>query len=67
MVTINPVGLTRVDGSDKVILSDRPSEWRLEYVPAEVTIYKTYKLVPISNFTFVLGTNFLHKDSSPSD
>ena len=58
-------GLAQVNGSNKVILSKQPGEWRLEYVPADVSIYKTYKSVPFSNFTIVLGTNFLHKDSSP--
>ena len=63
----NPSGLAQDKGSNKVILSYSPGEWRLEEVPvAEIVNGDVYTLVPLSNFTFVLGTNFPHKNSSPS-
>lgn len=61
-----PPGLAQVEGSNKVILSKEPGEWSLEYVPIDISNGDVYQSVPLSNFTFVLGTNFLHKDSSPS-
>ena len=64
--SICPPGLARLEGSDKVILSEQPDEWRLEYVPINVSNGDVFKSVPLSNFTFVLGTNFLHKNSSPT-
>ena len=64
----SPPGLAQAKGSYKVILSKQPEVWRLEYVPIDLANGDVYKSVPLSNFkfTFVLETNFLHKNSSPS-
>ena len=61
----HPPGLALVKGSNKVIVSLQPDEWRLEYQPVEIANGNVYKSVPLSNFTYMLGTNFLHKTSSP--
>ena len=48
-------GLAQLDGSNKVILSKQLGEWRLEYVPAEVSIYDVYKSVLISQLHLRIG------------
>ena len=60
-----PPGLAQVRDSNKVVLSEDPYEWYLESVPVAIANGDVYKSVPLSNFTFVLGTNFLHKTSTP--
>ena len=61
------LGLERAKDSNKVVLSPVPAEWLFEHVPTNVAngIENVYKSVSISNFTFVLGTNFVHKNHSP--
>ena len=53
-----PPGLA-VEGSNKVIHSNLPGEWLV------VPIFgnNIYESVPLSNFTFVLRTNLLYKNS----
>ena len=64
----NPdLGLAQAEGSDKVILSEEPGEWHLEKLSTNnAKDGEVYRSVPLSNFIFVLGNNFLHKNSSPS-
>ena len=55
-----PPGLAQVEGSINVILSSEPGEWRIEKLLVDIPDGDVYQSVPLSNFTFVSGTNFLH-------
>ena len=55
---VHPPGLAWVKGSNKVILSEQPGEWHLEYEPIDIANGNVYKSVLLSNSSFVLETIF---------
>ena len=57
-----PPGLARKEDSDIVILSEKPDEWRLQYVPINLAGGQVYELAFLLNFTF-RRTDLFRKDS----